>query len=350
MTASPGFVTASPRSGDAEVRRTSGHRRGGPGPDPHVPDAAAAASRRRSRSNAPGRRGPASVGVHERHGPRLVPPRPAAARPADVPRRPRRRDDRARPVRARPRPARPGGRGPPHLPLPVAAGARRVARRGRLLVVRGDPADGGAARSRRRSTPRPVHVAADFGPYGRERDDAVGEGAGRGRARAGAHRLAVRRGARPGAQGRRRRRSRSSRRSAGPGPSTAGASPPTPTPTPSTWLKPSVNGAVRRSPTTSRVDAELPEAGEDAAHAAVAGRSWTAPVADYDADRDRPDSRAPRACRCTSSRARSTRARCSPTSPGRRSRAPRPTARELAWREFYADVLHQRPESARATT
>src|SRR3954451_14107304 len=43
---------------------------------------------------------------------------------------------------------------------------------GRLLVVRGDPAEvipklAGAV------TARSVHIAADFGPYGRERDEAV---------------------------------------------------------------------------------------------------------------------------------------------------------------------------------
>ena len=64
-----------------------------------------------------------------------------------------------RPGAARRRPGRPAG-----LPLPAAC-ARSTSRiGGRLLVVRGDPADGGAARSRRPSTRRPCTSPPTTGP------------------------------------------------------------------------------------------------------------------------------------------------------------------------------------------
>ena len=58
-------------------------------------------------------------------------------------------------------------------------------------------------------------------------------------------------------------------------------------------------------------------------------------------------STAPRGCRCTSSGARSTRARCWPTWPGTAREGAATYRKELAWREFYADVLFARPETAR---
>ena len=75
-----------------------------------------------------------------------------------------------------------------------------------------------------------VHVAADFGPYGTRRDEAVGKRAGRRRPRAGAHRFALRRGARAGSARPTASRTRCSPRSAGPGRSTAGGTPRRPTP------------------------------------------------------------------------------------------------------------------------
>ena len=62
-----------------------------------------------------------------------------------------------------------------------------------------------------------------------------------------------------------------------------------------------------------------------------------------------PASTAPRACRCTSSGARSTRARCSPTWPAAQ-RGAATYRTELAWREFYADVLFHRAARPRAST
>ena len=238
----------------------------------------------RLRPTAPGAVIPASVDGHERHVRRLVPPRPAGARPADVPRRPRGRDDRARAVRAGPRPARPGGGGPAHLPLPVAAGARR-ALGGRLLVVRGDPAEV-VPRVAAAVDAATVHVAADFGPYGATRDEAVAKALaedGRELVRTGSP-YAV-------APGRVRKDDGDAVQGLHPVPPSVGRA----------RLAqarrhrrghPRVAEAGRRgggrSPTTSRVDAELPEAGEDAAHA-----RWQefldGAIADYAPDRDRPD-------------------------------------------------------------
>ena len=61
-----------------------------------------------------------------------------------------------------------------------------------------------------------------------------------------------------------------------------------------------------------------------------------------------PTSTGPAGSRSTSSTARSTRGRCSRTSRGirRRGEGARTFVTELAWREFYADVLWHRPDSA----
>ena len=116
--------------------------------------------------------------------------------------------------------ARPGAVGPGRAVPPAPTSPRRCApstpRSGSVTrsVVRGDPVRRGGAGRAARSAPTRVHVAADYGPYGRApRPRRSSAALGRARHRAGPHRLAVRRRAGPGDQGRRRRRTRSSRRS-----------------------------------------------------------------------------------------------------------------------------------------
>ena len=111
------------------------------------------------------------------------------------------------------------------------------------------------------------------------------------------------------------------------------------------WQKPSVKGAVP-IPDDESLDADLPEAGEDAAH-----ERWRdfldGPVADYGPARNRPDKPGtsrmsvhlkygeihPRTMLADLAR--------------RRSESVETYRTEIAWREFYADILHQRPDSAR---
>ena len=92
---------------------------------------------------------------------------------------------------------------------------------GGLQVVRGDPARRVVLAARAVGATR-VHVAADHGPYGSTRDRAVEAGADRARRRAGPHRVAVRRRAGPGDQGRRDAVRRVHSVPARPGPRTAG--------------------------------------------------------------------------------------------------------------------------------
>jgi deoxyribodipyrimidine photo-lyase len=96
-------------------------------------------------------------------------------------------------------------------------------------------------------------------------------------------------------------------------------------------------------PAAPAADADLPAAGEDAAH-----DRWEVfahdGLAHYDRDRDRPDRPATSALspylRFGMIHPRQLLDRLGP------SRAHRVFATELAWREFYADVLFHRPESA----
>ena len=196
------------------------------------------------------------------HGGRLVPPRPARARPADVPRRRRRRPARRWRCscwtrRCSTRPARPR-----RTVLYRCLRELDESLGGRLLVVRGDPADVGAADRRRRRRARTVHVAADFGPYGAQPRRGRREGPGRA---TGASWCAPGRRTRSRPAGCARptaTRSGCSPRSAGPGQrARLAARRPTPTPAPSTWLDPDEKrGGPRRAriPDDDRVDAELP--------------------------------------------------------------------------------------------
>ena len=219
---------------------------------------------------------------------------------------------------------------------------------GRLLVVRGDPADVvprvaaavDAPHGARRGRLRPVRRAPRRGRR---------EGAGRRRPRAGAHRLAVRRRARPGHQGRRhavpgvhpvppglaaprlaraRRHRRRHRRLDRPRRQARRPAP----------------GA--RSPTTTGRRASCRAAGEAAALARWA-EFLDDGAADYSATRDRPDqpgtSRMSVYLKYGAVHPRTLLADLA----GPLGEGAETLRTELAWREFYADVLYHRPDSAR---
>jgi deoxyribodipyrimidine photo-lyase len=231
--------------------------------------------------------------------------------------------------------------GPPRLIFLFRGLAALDETMGGALVVRsGDPAEvvPGLAEELGATT---VHASADFGPYGRQRDAAVAAAlAERGR------RLVL----------------TGSPYAVPPGTVTKADGQPyavftpfsrawraagwdAPLPVPEVrWHRPRrpsvASDDLPREPTT---DAELPPAGEEAAHA-----RWDAftddGLAGYDADRDRPD-----------------RPGTSGLSPYLRfgmihprqlldrlghSTAHRSFGTELAWRDFYADVLFREPRSA----
>jgi deoxyribodipyrimidine photo-lyase len=115
-------------------------------------------------------------------------------------------------------------------------------------------------------------------------------------------------------------------------------------PTGATWL--ALDDTVDLPSPTLPDGLELPEAGE-----AAARRRWQAyvdgPLADYDGDRDRPD--------LDATSHMSVHLKWGEIHPrtmladlkGRTSKGAATYRKELAWREFYADVLFQRPETAR---
>ena len=239
------------------------------------------------------------------------------------------------------RPGRPAAPTSPRRSAPSTASSGSGGRR--LSVVRGDPvrrvvlaAKAGrrraGARGRRlrplRSPPRPGRRA---GARGRRR-------------RAGPHRLAVRRRARPGHQRLGRPLQGLHAVLAGPGPSTAGAARST-RPTGASWLE--LGRGHHRHPgpgAARRARAARGRRGRGAAP--LARRSSTGSTTTTTTGTS-PASTAPRGCRCTSSGARSTRARCSPTWRRTRSAGAATYRKELAWREFYADVLFHQPRTAR---
>ncbi|GAA3219814.1 deoxyribodipyrimidine photo-lyase [Pseudonocardia petroleophila] len=214
---------------------------------------------------------------------------------------------------------------------------------GRLLVVEGDPAEV-VPRIAEAVGAGAVHVAADYGPYGTRRDEAVAK------ALADAGRELVRTGSPYAvAPGRIRKGDGDPYRVFTPfrrawaehgwrGPADTDAST-------VEWIDPADLDGVA-IPDDEPVDAELPEATEDAALA-----RWRAflddDVNDYSAARDRPDKPGtsrmsvylkyglvhPRTLLADLAR--------------RRSESAETYRTEIAWREFYADVLHQRPDSAR---
>jgi len=218
---------------------------------------------------------------------------------------------------------------------------------GRLLVVRGDPADV-VPRVAAAVGAGTVHVAADFGPYGTRRDQAVEEALavdGRELVRTGSpYAVAPGRVTKDDGDPFRVftpfRRTWSRQRRRGPADTSAATV---------RWIDPSDEGSGPRAvriPDDEPLDAALPDPGEDAAH-----RQWKAFLSDavdrYGEDRNRPDVEGtsrmsvylkwgcihPRTMLHDLSRHRSGSAETYRT--------------ELAWREFYADVLFRRPDSAR---
>jgi deoxyribodipyrimidine photo-lyase len=218
---------------------------------------------------------------------------------------------------------------------------------GRLLVVRGDPADV-VPRVARGLDAGTVHVAADYGPYGTARDESVEKALaddGRELARVGSP-YAVAPGRVRKSDGtpfrvftpfRRAWAEHGWRRPADTSASSVD------------WIDPQDrDGGPRavRIPDDDPVDAQLPDAGEDAALA-----RWRefldGPVGAYASDRDRPDrpgtSRLSPYLKYGTIHPRTLLADLA----SRRSESVEVYRTEIAWREFYADILHQRPDSAR---
>ena len=218
---------------------------------------------------------------------------------------------------------------------------------GRLLVVRGDPTDAVPRIAAAVNAPT-VHVAGDFAPYGRSRDEAVEKALaddGRTLVRTGSP-YAVAPGRVVKADGSPFRVFTPFRRAwerhgwRAPAETDAGTV---------AWLDPNEKrGGPRRTPIPDddRVAAELPPAGED-----IALTRWREFLADgvdgYKRARDRPD-------RPATSRM-SVHLKYGAVHPrtlladlqGRSGEGVDSVRSELAWREFYADVIWHRPDSAR---
>src|SRR3954447_7440140 len=218
---------------------------------------------------------------------------------------------------------------------------------GRLLVVRGDPADV-VPRVAEAVGAATVHVAGDFGPYGRRRDEAVEKAltdTGHELVRTGSP-YAVAPGRVRKADGepfrvvtpfRRAWTEHGWRRPADTSAATV------------RWMDPAEKEGGPRAvaiPDDEPVDAELPDAGE-----AAARRRWaaflSAAVQSYDDDRNRPDtegtSRMSVYLKYGLVHPRTLLADLAE----RRGKPVEVYRSELAWREFYADVLFHRPDSAR---
>ena len=218
---------------------------------------------------------------------------------------------------------------------------------GRLLVVRGDPADV-VPRVAAAVDARQVHAAADFGPYGRTRDEAVEKALaehGRELVRSGSpYAVAPGRVTKPDGTPykvftpfHRAWQQHGWRRPADTDARTVD------------WLDPDdKHGGPRRTriPDDDRVEAELPPAGEE-----VALARWQEFLDDgataYKRTRDRPDrpgtSRMSVHLKYGTVHPRTLLADLA----GRSGDGVETLRSELAWREFYADVLWHRPDSAR---
>ncbi|NUS51280.1 MAG: deoxyribodipyrimidine photo-lyase [Nocardioidaceae bacterium] len=214
-------------------------------------------------------------------------------------------------------------------------------RQARLSVVRGDPVRQVLLAADKVGAER-VHVAADYGPYGHRRDRDVEQ------ALAGAGIELVRTGS-PYAVAPDRVRNGSGAPYQVYTPFSKawlehGWRDPVDAPTGAHWLTLDDTADVPDPPLPDGLD--LPEAGEHAAR-----RRWQAYVeqhlADYDDDRDRPD--------LDATSHMSVHLKWGEIHPrtmladlrGRSSRGAATYRKELAWREFYADVLFQQPGTAR---
>ena len=213
-------------------------------------------------------------------------------------------------------------------------------RGGRLSVVRGNPARQVLLAARAVGATR-VHVATDFGPYGRRRDDEV-------EAALAEHGIDLVRTGSPYAvaPGRVRNGSGDPYKVYTPFSKAwaeHGWRAPVEAPAEASWLE--VDGVDIPAP---RVPSglQLPEAGEQAA-----SRRWQAYVADdlagYDENRDRPDldltSRMSVHLKWGEIHPRTMLADLA----GRAGQGATTYRKELAWREFYADVLNAVPRTAR---
>ncbi|MBN9100831.1 MULTISPECIES: deoxyribodipyrimidine photo-lyase [unclassified Pseudonocardia] len=213
--------------------------------------------------------------------------------------------------------------------------------RGKLQVVTGDPAEV-VPRIAAAVDAAAVHVAADYGPYGRIRDEAVEKTLvedGRELVRTGSpYAVAPGRVRKPDGDPykvftpfRRAWAEHGWRKPADTDASTV------------EWLDPVEKSVI---PDDVDIDAELPEAGEDAALA-----RWQefldGAVGEYQDGRDRPDkpgtSRMSPYLKYGLIHPRTMLADLA----SKRSESAQTYTTEIAWREFYADILFQRPDSAR---
>ncbi|MFP5255670.1 MAG: cryptochrome/photolyase family protein [Acidimicrobiia bacterium] len=208
---------------------------------------------------------------------------------------------------------------------------------GRLVVRRGDPVDVVPAVAAEVGAGE-VFVTEDFGPYGSERDAAVAAalaGAGRSLERVGSPYAVPPGEVRTGVGRPYQVFTPFSKAWVA-----HGWPPPQPAPRAVRWAEVDGDGPVE----APAVAAELPEPGEAAAKAA-ARRFWDQHLEGYEEQRDRPDldatSRLSPYLKWGCIHPRQLLARLGATRAEQRFRA------ELCWREFYADVLHHRPESAR---
>lgn len=217
---------------------------------------------------------------------------------------------------------------------------------GRLLVRRGDPAQVVASVAREVEA-RTVHVSADAGPYGRGRDERVAAAL-----RSGGAEL-VRTGSPYAvAPGRVRKADGEPYRVFTPFKRAwleHGWRAPADTDADTVdWLDFSEGAA---EPPGEKCGAQLPPAGEEAALKAWA-RFRDGPLADYDRGRDRPGidgtSRLSAYLRFGCLHPRTLLADLGDRAGGDSAGSARDTFRaELAWRDFYADVLWHRPRTAR---
>ncbi len=211
---------------------------------------------------------------------------------------------------------------------------------GRLVVRHGDPARE-VVRAAREVGAERVHVAADYGPYGSRRDREVEE-------TLGSEGVVLHRTGSPYA--------------VAPGRVVNGSgdpykvftpfsrawadhgwrAPAGPPPEGSPWVKAGSDGIPEASVPEGMT---LPVAGEQAAH--DRWQDFLEVVMEYDGDRDRPDldatSRMSVHLKWGEVHPRTLLADLAPL----RSKGAASYRSELAWREFYADVLHHRPETVR---